>query len=71
MSVCLFVPKDLANPWTDRVLLNRVAYRSLEGFLTIFLVDGTPPPPPPPQKKIFDETSWGKAASSITNQYKI
>ncbi len=37
LSVCLFVPKDLANRWIDRVLLNRVA--SLRS-LTI-LGDGT------------------------------
>ena len=33
MSVCLFVPKDLANRWTDRILLNKVAsHRSLKVY---------------------------------------
>ena len=36
LCVYLFVPKDLANCWADRILLNRVAsHRSREG-LTIF-----------------------------------
>ena len=25
MCVCMFVPKDFANRWTDQILLNRVA----------------------------------------------
>ena len=33
LFVCLSVPKDLANRWTDRVLLNRVAsHRSRKGL---------------------------------------
>ena len=66
VSVCLFVTKDLADRWTDRVLHNRVAsHRSREGFMTIKNVLGgkkylrrascailpTPLKIPPPQKK--------------------
>ena len=43
MFVCLSVPKDLANRWTDRVLLNRVdSHMSLEGFKLFW---GRVPPP--------------------------
>ena len=65
MSVCLFVPKDLANRWTNRLLLNRVASYVPGRFINI-LEEGTTSttlqrnnasrkkinyPPPPPKKK--------------------
>ncbi len=34
MSICLFVPKDLANRWTDMFLFYMEgSHRSLEGIL--------------------------------------
>ena len=38
--MCLFVPKDLANRWTDMILLYRVASQVLGRFITI-LGEGT------------------------------
>ena len=44
--VCLFVPKDLANNWTDRVLRIRVAsHRSQEGLKLFSWRVGHPQPP--------------------------
>ncbi len=43
LCVCRFVPKDLANRWTDRVFLNRVdSHRSREGLQLFW---GRVPPP--------------------------
>ena len=43
LSVCMFVPKDLANRWTDRILLNMVAsHRSSQEGFQLFL--GRVPP---------------------------
>ena len=61
LFVCLFIPKNLANRWTDRVLPNRVASHSSRVGLKIFWLRLPPPPQdispleknPPPQKKIF------------------
>ncbi len=55
VSVSLFVPKDLGNRWTDRVLLNKVAsHRSWEGYQIWHS---------PPQLPL--EASRGVAASKI------
>ena len=58
LSFCMFVPKDLANHWTDLDLHNRVAiYRSREGLYFITILGGRVPPHPPkiirPKKKIY------------------
>ena len=49
MSVCVFVRKDLANRWTDRVLFYRVASHRFvtilgDGTITLQREIATPPP---------------------------
>ena len=46
LCVCLSVPKDLANRWTDQVHLNRLAsHRSREGLKGLKLFLGRVQPP--------------------------
>ena len=45
LDLCLSVPKDLANCWTDIVLLYNVASnRSYEGFINVIAVETTTHP---------------------------
>ena len=42
MSLCLFVPKDLANRWTDMVLIYNVASHCSIKFTTIWVTTTLP-----------------------------
>ena len=50
LYVCVSVPKDLANRWTDRVLLNRVASSGPGKVYNYFLGDRDTPNPPKNEK---------------------